>query len=217
LDDISIALNVCRRTLIHWNRQLADDIADLREVEREALRRKLFGNTHDWMKGELDHYQRLDKELARREFKYSPTESVFRMRAESRKTIEKFLFAETELDRPRPKSPRLPIANPKSEIQSSAPSADSSQSQIANGESKIQSGDLPSAAPLRQSPIANPKSEIDRGLQEFLPGESIPIDPNESTRDSSPNTESSSPRTHRNSEKLNACDTTRFGSVAQKI
>ena len=95
LEEISTTLNVCQRTLVDWNREFADDIADLREVARESLRRKLFGTTHDWMKHELDHYKRLDEELARRQFKYSPTESVFRMRAESRKTIEKFLFAES--------------------------------------------------------------------------------------------------------------------------
>ncbi|HMJ65195.1 MAG TPA: hypothetical protein VK615_07570 [Candidatus Binatia bacterium] len=101
LEEISITLDVCKRTLIDWNREFADDIADLREVERESLRRKLFGATCDWMKNELDHYKRLDQDLERRKFKYSPTESVFRMRAESRKTIEKFLFAESPLDRPR--------------------------------------------------------------------------------------------------------------------
>src|SRR5258705_9873180 len=91
LEEISTTLSVCKRTLVDWNREFADDIADLREVERESLCRKLFGTTHDWMKSELDHYKRLNEELARRQFKYSPTESVFRMRVESRRTIEKFL------------------------------------------------------------------------------------------------------------------------------
>ena len=101
MEEISGVLNVCKRTLVQWNRQFADDIAGLRAVHRESLRRKLFGSTHDWMKRELDHYQRLDTELAQRQFKYSPTESVFRMRAESRRTIEKFLFAESSLDSPK--------------------------------------------------------------------------------------------------------------------
>jgi hypothetical protein len=100
LEEISGTLNVCKRTLVQWNRQFADNIAGLREVHRESLRRQLFGTTHDWMKRELDHYLRLDTELAHRKFQYSPTESVFRMRAESRKTIEKFLFAESSLDSP---------------------------------------------------------------------------------------------------------------------
>ncbi|MCI0348839.1 MAG: hypothetical protein L0Z53_05380 [Acidobacteriales bacterium] len=163
LDDISIALNVCRRTLIHWNRELADDIADLREVEREALRRKLFGNTHDWMKGELDHYQRLDKELARREFKYSPTESVFRMRAETRKTIEKFLFAESSLDRPRQSPIRSDESHTRAETTSSAPQADGraaapsgavSDAEISNAESETSSA---SVQPVpNQSPGLSP-------------------------------------------------------------
>src|SRR5688572_24755493 len=159
LEEISSALDVCKRTLVHWNREFAEDIAELREVERESLRRKLFGTTHDWMKGELDHYKRLDAEFARREFRYSPTESVFRMRGESRKTIEKFLFAESHLDHPR-------RAGGRGVAPSTTAGRDGSPSCSSNGSTLVNDAPAASAsapeAPQSQIDIQNSSSDIPR-------------------------------------------------------
>jgi hypothetical protein len=163
LEEISTTLNVCKRTLVDWNREFAHDIADLREVERESLRRKLFGTTHDWMKGELDHYKRLDEELARRKFQYSPTESVFRMRADSRKTIEKFLFAESPLDRHPRKSDRAETLNRASPTNSGSPTSPlprgEGQGEGQTGTSSGRSG-IPRRSPLPRAAatVATPTS-----------------------------------------------------------
>jgi hypothetical protein len=171
LEEISIALNVCKRTLVDWNREFADDIADLREVERESLCRKLFGTISDWMKSELDHYKRLNE--ARRQFKYSPTESVFRMRVESRKTIEKFLFAESPLDRPRPKRSQPDTLRPDSPISNAEPETRSQKAETTQSESTS-----PVAASASQPETQNSKSEITTTACD----ESIVVDPNEPAR-----------------------------------
>lgn len=176
LDEISAALGVCRRTLSEWNREFADDIADLREIERESLRRKLFGTTHDWMKNELDHYQRLDKELARREFKYSPTESVFRMRAESRKTIEKFLFAESPLDRPRRGS-----SAPSTSVKPESP-LHVSAARISNAKAEMPTPSNDDAtSPVEAAPATPKLAQLDPDDPNFY-DESIVIEPGESAR-----------------------------------
>jgi hypothetical protein len=94
---ISEELGVSKPTLMQWGRAMAEEIADLQAAEREIVREKLLGNFEQWLGRQVHHFNRLDAEFGRRELKYSPTESVFRMMMTSRKVLERYFF---EGDRP---------------------------------------------------------------------------------------------------------------------
>jgi hypothetical protein len=95
---IAEAIGVSKPTLIQWGKAMAEEIADLQAAERELVREKLLGNFEQWLGRQVHHFNRLDAEFGRREFKYSPTESVFRMMMASRKLLDRYFF---EDDRPR--------------------------------------------------------------------------------------------------------------------
>src|SRR5687767_5271688 len=97
---IAAEIGVAKLTLVEWNKQHAGEIEHLQAAEREAIRERLIGNREEWIKRKFAHFERLDAEFARREFKYSPTESVFRMLVDQREALEKDLFPES----PRPTS-----------------------------------------------------------------------------------------------------------------
>jgi hypothetical protein len=118
-DRISKEIGVSKPTLIQWGRVMADTIADLQAAEREMVKEKLLGNFEQWLGRQVNHFDRLDKEFGGRELRHSPTESVFRMMMASRQVIEKLLFDEPPLDRPRRGRDAAPSASaePESEIQ----------------------------------------------------------------------------------------------------
>jgi hypothetical protein len=95
---IAEELSVSKPTLIQWGKSMAEEIADLQAAERELVREKLLGNFEQWLGRQVHHFNRLDEEFGRREFKYSPTESVFRMMMASRKLLDRYFFEE---ERPR--------------------------------------------------------------------------------------------------------------------
>jgi hypothetical protein len=93
---IAAEIGVAKRTLVEWNKQHADEIDHLQVAEREAIRERLVGSREEWIKRKFAHFERLDTEFARREFKYSPTESVFRMLVDQRESLEKDFFPESQ-------------------------------------------------------------------------------------------------------------------------
>src|SRR5688572_20463202 len=126
---IAEAIGVSKPTLIQWGKAMAEEIADLQSAERELVREKLLGNFEQWLGRQVHHFNRLDAEFGRREFKYSPTESVFRMMMASRKVLDRYFF-----DDPRParRAPRtsepasspLPGGEGKGEGQTGSPQID---------------------------------------------------------------------------------------------
>jgi hypothetical protein len=99
---IAETIGVSKPTLIQWGKAMAEEIADLQAAERELVREKLLGNFEQWLGRQVHHFNRLDAEFGRREFKYSPTESVFRMMMASRKLLDCYFF---EDERPRQRRP----------------------------------------------------------------------------------------------------------------
>ena len=89
---IAETIGVSKPTLIQWGKSMAEEIADLQAAERELVREKLLGNFEQWLGRQVHHFNRLDEEFGRREFKYSPTESVFRMMMASRKVLDRYFF-----------------------------------------------------------------------------------------------------------------------------
>ena len=89
---IAEAIGVSKPTLIQWGKSMAEEIADLQAAEREFVHEKLLGNFEQWLGRQVHHFNRLDEEFGRREFKYSPTESVFRMMMASRKLLDRYFF-----------------------------------------------------------------------------------------------------------------------------
>lgn len=92
---IAEQLGVTSRTLVEWGKQYAVDIEVLRIAEREAIGERLAGNREEWIKRKYAHFERLDADFARREFKYCSTESVFRMLVNQRESLENDLFPES--------------------------------------------------------------------------------------------------------------------------
>jgi transposase len=90
-DKIAADIGVTKKTLIDWSREFADDIEDLKTMAREHLRERLIGTQEQFCGRIVAHFNRLDAEFGKREFKYSPTESVFRMMLSARETIVKEL------------------------------------------------------------------------------------------------------------------------------
>src|SRR5688500_16646390 len=76
---IAEAIGVSKPTLIQWGKDMAEEMAGRQAAERELPRKNPLGNFEQWPARQVHHFNRLDEEFGRREFKYSPTESVFRM------------------------------------------------------------------------------------------------------------------------------------------
>jgi hypothetical protein len=89
---IAEAIRVSKPTLIQWGKAMAEEIADLQAAERELVREKLLGNFEQWLGRQVHHFNRLDEEFGRRQFTYTPTESVFRMMMASRKLLDRYFF-----------------------------------------------------------------------------------------------------------------------------
>ena len=89
---IAETIGVSKPTLIQWGKSMAEEIADLQAAERELVREKLLGNFEQWLGRQVHHFNRLDEEFGGREFKYSLTESVFRMMMASRKVLDRYFF-----------------------------------------------------------------------------------------------------------------------------
>jgi hypothetical protein len=108
---IAEELSVSKPTLIQWGKSMAEEIADVQAAERELVREKLLGNFEQWLGRQVHHFNRLDEEFGRREFKYSPTESVFRMMMASRKLLDRYFFDD---DKPSRRAPRTsePASSP---------------------------------------------------------------------------------------------------------
>jgi hypothetical protein len=134
---IAEAIGVSKPTLVQWGKAMAEEIADLQAAERELVREKLLGNFEQWLGRQVHHFNRLDTEFGRRELKYSPTESVFRMMMASRKVLERYFFEDDRPSHPRTRNPNLnpapapqtdasaqsEIQNPTSEMESASPSS----------------------------------------------------------------------------------------------
>jgi hypothetical protein len=137
---IAEELSVSKPTLIQWGKSMAEEIADLQAAERELVREKLLGNFEQWLGRQVHHFNRLDEEFGRREFKYSPTESVFRMMMASRKLLDRYFFDD---DKPSRRAPRTsePASSPLpgavetqslGENENSKPPADSARMEMQN-------------------------------------------------------------------------------------
>jgi hypothetical protein len=172
---IAEELGVSKPTLIQWGKAMAEEIADLQAAERELVRERLLGNFEQWLGREVHHFNRLDEEFGRREFKYSPTESVFRMMMASRKLLDRYFFEE---DRPRSRRSNGRAAAPRSTASQEAnnnpkPESKSNDAQAARkgstavpspgGEGQDEGGSV-SFSSADQSKTPNPGSEIETTL-----------------------------------------------------
>ena len=89
LSHIATELDVCKRTLVDWNREYAQDLESFRTLERELLKEKMIASREE----QLDHLHRLQKdiadELGSRRLKYIETEDLFRLSLDLRGEIER--------------------------------------------------------------------------------------------------------------------------------
>jgi len=177
---IAEAINVSKPTLIQWGKDMAEEIADLQAAEHELVREKLLGNFEQWLARQVHHFNRLDEEFARREFKYSPTESVFRMMMASRKLLDRYFFEDDRRPRRVSKSDqasegRCPLLSP--DPSGSSPGAAAAQAplpraaetkslghsnhpKLGTGEGQTSSSLKPPTDSSSQSEVVNSGSEI---------------------------------------------------------
>jgi hypothetical protein len=160
---IAEAIGVSKPTLIQWGKSMAEEIADLQAAERELVREKLLGNFEQWLGRQVHHFNRLDEEFGRREFKYSPTESVFRMMMASRKLLDRYFFEDDRPSRRRASEGRAPSRPPVAAEAIPLPRAAETKSRAdATGPGR-DDGDSVSVFSADQSKSTNPKSEIESG------------------------------------------------------
>ena len=96
---IAAHLNVCKRTLVDWNRQSQTEISALQAVELEALQEKILATHEQELTRLTQHLQRLEEETAKRELECVETKDLYRLcslvRAEIRKVRLEPELAET--------------------------------------------------------------------------------------------------------------------------
>jgi hypothetical protein len=81
LNDISKQINVCKRTLVHWNRNLQPDIRAERAAEIEALHDRIFAS-HERDAHRLAALQeKVEADIERRNFKYFDACDLLAIRA----------------------------------------------------------------------------------------------------------------------------------------
>jgi transposase len=86
---IAAQLNVCKRTLIDWNRQSRNEISALHAVELEALQEKILA-THELELTRLtQHLQRLEAEISQRKLQFVETKDLYRLCSLLRTEIRK--------------------------------------------------------------------------------------------------------------------------------
>jgi len=87
---IAAHLDVAKRTLVDWNQHAQTEIRALKAVELEALQEKLLAS-HEAELTQLNaHLQRVEGELARRDFKGVSTEHLYRLAAQLRGQLQQF-------------------------------------------------------------------------------------------------------------------------------
>jgi hypothetical protein len=110
LADIADALNVSKRTLVDWNRELQTEIHALRAVEREALHHRIL----DTREADIDLLASIQKKissvLADRDLVGLRTKEVLRLYLQFRHEAEKIARATESLYDNLPPSP--PPSNP---------------------------------------------------------------------------------------------------------
>jgi hypothetical protein len=98
LSHIATELDITKRTLVEWNRDLATEVQSLRTLEFELLQEKILASREE----ELNRLYRLQKdiadELGNRRLKYIDTEKLFRLSLDLRQEIERLLNAKASLD-----------------------------------------------------------------------------------------------------------------------
>ena len=91
-------LDITKRTLVDWNRELAAEVQSLRTLELELVQEKILASRQE----ELDRLYRLQKdiadELGNRRLKYIDTEKLFRLSLDLRHEIERLVNAKASLN-----------------------------------------------------------------------------------------------------------------------
>ena len=97
LSHIATELDITKRTLVDWNRDLATEVQSLRTLELELVQEKILASRQE----ELDRLYRLQKdiadELGNRRLKYIDTEKLFRLSLDLRHEIERLVNAKAAL------------------------------------------------------------------------------------------------------------------------
>jgi hypothetical protein len=107
---IAARINVSPRTLVDWNRQSQVEIRTLRAVELEALQEKILA-THELELTRLtQHLQRLEEEMAKRQFGCVRTKDLYRLSSLVRAEIRKVRL-EPELVQATPTAVTTPAGN----------------------------------------------------------------------------------------------------------
>jgi hypothetical protein len=82
-------IGVAKRTLVDWNRAAADEIAELRAVEIEALQERVAASHELELTRLSDHLNRIEAVLARRNLDCLSTESLFCLAATVRAQLRR--------------------------------------------------------------------------------------------------------------------------------
>jgi hypothetical protein len=85
---IAAHLDVAKRTLVDWNQHAQAEIRALRAVELEALQEKLLASHEAELTQLTAHLQRVETELAVRNFKGVSTENLYRLAAQLRRQLQ---------------------------------------------------------------------------------------------------------------------------------
>ena len=86
---IAAHLDVAKRTLVDWNQHAQPEIRALKAVELEALQEKLLASHEAELIQLTAHLQRVEQEMAVRDFKGVSTENLYRLAAQLRSQLHK--------------------------------------------------------------------------------------------------------------------------------
>jgi len=93
LQRIAGELHVAKRTLVDWNRRAEHEIADLQQIEREALLERILVSHEEELARLTAHLNRIESILARRNLECLSTESLFVMAAAVRAQLRRLTAA----------------------------------------------------------------------------------------------------------------------------
>ena len=102
-------LHVAKRTLVEWNREAQQEIAELQDLEREAVHERILVSHEEELARLMAHLNRLEGILAKRNLDCLSTESLFILAATVRSQLRRLTAAPVRAPfEPSPVAPPTP-------------------------------------------------------------------------------------------------------------